>query len=156
MRIRRIHFLEECLKEFDAHCAQYREKETGGVLLGRLVNETMIVTTISGPGPNAIHEPLYFKADKNYIDMVIDLEFANSEGGIVYLGEWHTHPQVKPYPSEQDLSSLSEIAFSAQSPKILLILGAINFSIEKARQQSIVILKHPEKEEFIQYPFELN
>lgn len=156
MQINRVLFRKECLNEFVFHCEQNEEKETGGILLGRIVEDIMIVIKVSGPGPRAIHEPLYFRADKNYIDMIMDLEFANSGGTTKYLGEWHTHPQVKPYPSDHDLSSLSEISSSAGGPKMLLILGAIDFAVEKAQQQSIVILKYPQREAFIQFPFELD
>ncbi len=131
MQINRILFQKECLKEIIFQCAEQEEKETGGVLLGRVVKNTFIVTKVSGPGLNAIHEPLYFRADNNFIDMFIDLEFANSEGKIIYLGEWHTHPQVNPYPSQLDLFSLDEITYSANSPKILLIIGAIGFDAHK-------------------------
>ncbi len=144
-----------CLKEFESQIIFHKKKETGGILLGKLIEDTIIVFKVSGPGPNAIHEPLFFRADKNYIDMIIDLEYANSDGEVVYLGEWHTHPQVIPFPSELDLSSLNEITYSAGSPKILLILGAIGFNLENIRSQSLVLLKYPRKESFIRFTFEL-
>ncbi len=58
--------------------------------------------------------------------MYIDLEHANS-GGRNYLGEWHTHPEMQPNPSDLDYDSLYEIADSSEEFALLVIVGAINF-----------------------------
>jgi integrative and conjugative element protein (TIGR02256 family) len=114
--------------------------ETGGVLLGYRNDNFINVLKASLPGPKAIHEYQYFQADPDYVDMVIDEEYANSEGKIVYLGEWHTHPQLIPKPSPKDLQSLDEIAESKGDFCIMLIIGSLEFSLENFHSKSITIL----------------
>ncbi|WP_353723141.1 Mov34/MPN/PAD-1 family protein [Dyadobacter sp. 676] len=40
--------------------------------------------------------------------IIINYEFENSHGQIIYLGEWHTHPECSPSPSQRDLSMIRE------------------------------------------------
>jgi len=95
---------------------------------------------------------LYFKADNNYITMFIDMEIANSGGKLRYLGEWHTHPQIEPMPSEIDLTSLYEIAKTSNDFCLLLIIGAINFEIKAFIKQSISIINYKDDGKFYELP----
>ena len=47
------------------------------------------------------------------------------------MGEWHTHPEAKPVPSETDKSLLRQIVFDRSSPfpKVLLIIVGLNGTI---------------------------
>lgn len=84
--------------------------------------------------------------------MFLDMEIANSGGKLRYLGEWHTHPQINPEPSEIDLNSLYEIAASSNDFCLLLVIGAIDFEIDSFIKQSISIINYKRKERF----YELN
>ena len=81
--------------------------------------------------------------------MIIDLEYANSNGKIQYIGEWHTHPQINPYPSKLDLISLSEITNSSKHINVLLIIGGIGFNKSKFLDQSISIVKYFDQNNFL-------
>ncbi len=140
--ISKIRFSQEALKIFNSQINQFKLIETGGVLLGCVKGNIINVEKASDAGPNAIHEEFYFKADPNYIDMFIDMEYANSGEKIIYLGEWHTHQQFNPEPSLKDLISLSEIATSSTEFTILLIIGVMKFDLQKFLNQSISILKY--------------
>ena len=127
--------------------------ETGGILMGYLDGHKICITKASKAGPKAIHDEIYFKADPDYIDMFIDMEVANSKGRIQYLGEWHTHPQVEPYPSTVDLDSITDIAStSSKGFTLLLILGAINFSFDNFEDQSIFVVKFSKDNSFFELP----
>ncbi|MEQ8534751.1 MAG: Mov34/MPN/PAD-1 family protein [Imperialibacter sp.] len=141
-------YVESIIDVFTNEVNKFGLVETGGVLLGYKKKDFIVITKAIGPGPNAVHEDFYFRADKHYIDMRIDIEYANSGGEIVYLGEWHTHPEVVPNPSEVDLNSLKEIADSSGSLSLLLVLGAVGFSKSKFIENSISILKSPEENLF--------
>ena len=43
-----------------------------------------------------------FERHATSAQIVINYEFHNSGGEMVYLGEWHTHPEPHPVPSEID------------------------------------------------------
>ncbi|HUC81914.1 MAG TPA: Mov34/MPN/PAD-1 family protein [Flavisolibacter sp.] len=148
--IHNLKFSEQALNLFASQITEFGTIETGGILMGYLEEGILHVEKASEPGPNAIHDPVYFRADANYIDMFIDMEFANSGGKNYYLGEWHTHPQVEPEPSDVDYNSLYEIANSAEEFAILLIVGAIKFSKEKFYNQHIAILKYKDDRRFYQ------
>jgi len=138
-----LKFSSKALVTFTSEIQRYQDLESGGVLLGYIVDEdTIYIETASEGGSKAIHEEFYFRADPNYVDMIIDMEYANSGGKVVYLGEWHTHPQIHPEPSPKDLQSLTEIAESADLFSLLLIIGAVNFQPNKFIDQSIAILKY--------------
>lgn len=116
--------------------------------MGYTENNEIIIEKASEPGPKAIHQLDYFKADPAFIDMFIDVENANSNGKLIYLGEWHTHPQIFPIPSKVDLISLSEIAQSKGDYCILLIVGSYKFQIQKFQKQSINVIKHKNSDDF--------
>lgn len=150
--MRKIAYSEECIQVFMSEIAKFPESETGGVLMGYLDDGVVYVEKASEAGPKAIHDDIYFQADPNYIDLFIDMEYANSNGKYRYLGEWHTHPQVVPEPSAKDLNSLDEISATADQFVILLIIGAIKFKAENFNEQSISILKLVEDKKFYLLP----
>jgi integrative and conjugative element protein (TIGR02256 family) len=153
----KVCFSNSALKVFGEEIERFYPLESGGVLLGHidLDNDTIHVTKASGGGAKAVHEELFFKADAHYIDMVIDMEYANSNGETIYLGEWHTHPQINPTPSDVDLRSLDEIAASADLHAILLIIGAVQYSQSKFINQTITILKYNDDKNFYSLDIEV-
>lgn len=142
MSLETIIFNETVVKFFKSELKKVHLLETGGVLLGYVSERTIYVEKASGPGSRAIHEPYYFKADPDYVDMFIDIEIANSWNKLRYLGEWHSHLQSEPEPSETDLVSLYEIAESSNDFCLLAILGAHNFKSSNFLNQAISIIKH--------------
>ena len=40
-----------------------------------------------------------------------------------YLGEWHTHPQRIPHPSNKDLGEVVKISLKNEAPVVSVILG---------------------------------
>jgi len=138
--ITKIKFSAEVVAVVTGQIQQWGTVETGGVLMGYIGNETLYVEKASGSGPKAIHDDIYFQADPNYIDMYIDMVYANSGGKLRYLGEWHTHPQITPEPSPKDIQSLDEIAQSAADFVLLVIIGAVDYSPTTFALQSISMI----------------
>lgn len=136
-----IKFSPHALDLFKSEILEYGRIETGGVLIGYTARDTIYVEKASNGGKHAIHEALYFKADPNYVDMFIDMEVANSESRLRYIGEWHTHPEVIPAPSIKDLKSLDEITESSNDFCVLLIIGNKGFSVESFIEQSISLIQ---------------
>lgn len=87
--------------------------ETGGVLAGRVTrNGDVVVTHASGPGPNAKRTRSKFEKDVEFCQHFLDEAYEASGQGVVYVGEWHSHPSSDNRPSGTDLKSLSEIAIA--------------------------------------------
>ncbi|WP_419095527.1 Mov34/MPN/PAD-1 family protein [Pseudarthrobacter naphthalenicus] len=89
--------------------------ETGGILLGHWHYGNVVITNMVGPGPKAQHHIAAFTPDRDWQYEQIDLLFAESQGTIQYLGDWHTHPRGVPFPSKTDVSLLASIASSPES-----------------------------------------
>ena len=54
-----------------------------------------------------------------------------AEEGLTYLGEWHTHPETNPIPSETDKALIRQIVSDKSSPfpKVLLVIVGLNGTI---------------------------
>lgn len=137
---------------FHSEIETYGVVETGGVMMGFVDGKTINVEKVSNGGSKAIHEYLYFKADNNYIEMFIDMEIANSGGKLRYLGEWHTHPQINPEPSDIDLNSIQEIAESSNDFCLLLIIGSMDYKNDSFSNQSISIINYKRQSKFYVLP----
>lgn len=141
MPLENVIFSRQALHMFQSEIETYGVVETGGVMLGYIVDKTIYVEKVSNGGTKAIHDYLYFRADNDFIEMFIDMEIANSGGEYRYLGEWHTHPEIYPNPSELDLDSLEEIADSTRDFCVGLILGSLDYSTDVFSEQSICLIK---------------
>ena len=78
--------------------------EAGGVLLGRhlLGCDDIIVDRITLPLPgDRQSRHRCFRARKQHQE-TIDRAWRESDGTCTYLGEWHTHPEGDPVPSQRD------------------------------------------------------
>lgn len=97
--------------------------ETGGILIGKIEGDRVIVAHGVGPGPNAIHEPAKFLRDGEYAQQQLDTYVAMSEGDDDYIGEWHSHP-IPVGPSLRDRESISWIstrpAYNQKEPVLIL------------------------------------
>lgn len=87
---------------------QYKSKdpESGGVILGKIINDQINIMKISVPTPLDRCSRTNFERHKTSAKIIIDHEFYNSNGQMVYLGEWHTHPEPFPSPSGTDLKMI--------------------------------------------------
>lgn len=103
--------VEKTLKSMQKMVAEREGIETGGVLAGmRQPDGSIHLTHASGPGPKAIHEPTRFEKDVEFCQKFLDKLYMETSGEVVYMGEWHSHPNSDNRPSGLDLRSLSEIS----------------------------------------------
>lgn len=105
-----------------------KSHEAGGVLLGYIIEETQYIriTKISTPCEEDISSPTSFQRDGKSTQKIIDREFNESNGKIIYLGEWHTHYEKKPIPSGIDISMIRKhhkASILNQDLLLLLIKG---------------------------------
>lgn len=79
-----------------------KDLESGGILLGKLTEKQIEVMKASIPTQFDKATRVTFERNKISAQIIIDYEFANSAGQTTYLGEWHTHPEPIPNPSDTD------------------------------------------------------
>ncbi len=100
--------------------------ETGGMLLGYDGRAEPVVMNVIGPGPRAIHESCRFVPDHEYQVARIEQLYNDSNRRLQYLGDWHTHPKVRAFLSEQDRITMKLIASCKEArcaQPIMLVMG---------------------------------
>lgn len=101
-------------------------KEFGGLLVGYYSDDlkTCILENVIIPKKYKSSR-YFFERRKDGLNKMLT-EFYNSSPRLIYVGEWHTHPDGVPSPSKTDLSAITEIAdcdeVSIENP-ILMILS---------------------------------
>ncbi|WP_416956744.1 Mov34/MPN/PAD-1 family protein [Nocardioides sp. T5] len=126
---------KEALASIEQHVrAGGVELETGGILLGHETPTGPHVSVAGGPGPRAVRTPTSFNRDLDHAEELA--EEAWQQQRAVWLGEWHTHVDVPPVPSETDLSSYlrhlddADLGFDRF---ISIIIGPVGVSDPPAR-----------------------
>lgn len=106
--------------------------ETGGLLVGYFSrdNSEVVVTQMVGPGAKAIHERYMFSPDEDYHRERMGEIYDEKDGGIFYLGDWHTHPLGDGYLSSRDKAALKNIARFpdnyVNNPVMVILSGDMN------------------------------
>lgn len=114
--------------------------ETGGVLLGEISGDVLVVKHASGPGPKSDRKSMHFLKDIEYCQKYIDEMYEKNGDSAAYIGEWHYHPVGNNNPSNTDLSSLSSIAngkgYLTENPTMIIIsnTGKASCTIHPARR----------------------
>lgn len=115
-------------KEADDVIRRFRQKgfiecEAGGILLGRFIQESsnIVIDQVTVPFNNDVCRRGYFHRQDQKHQQIINDIWLQSHGTCNYLGEWHTHPQVIPNPSDLDLSEWRRKAKDDSYPGTFLI-----------------------------------
>lgn len=66
--------------------------ETGGILLGHIVDDTWVVMEVLPPGIHCIFEIAYFEYDEDFVNYLADSVANQYKIPLELLGLWHRHP----------------------------------------------------------------
>lgn len=109
--------------------ANYFPNETGGLLVGKVEDDCLLIEYATMSGPAARHAPTRFVRDGGFSQEVLDTLVKSSNSMFDYVGEWHSHPvkSIK-QPSQLDLESMRWIAaneaYATDRPALLLCINA--------------------------------
>lgn len=95
-----------CIEKMLREIAMDSRIETGGIILGEIIGNEVIIGEVSDAGNNAIKTPTRFERDSLHCQSFLD----GFEGKLIYVGEWHYHPSKDGKPSLTDIKSFKEIA----------------------------------------------
>lgn len=133
-----------------------RKKEAGGVLLGRYIRDSVdiVIDEVTIPMWGDRRGWFSFLRASRPHQKVIDRLWQESEGTINYLGEWHTHPEDIPNPSNTDIKDwerkLKQDIFDGDSLYFIIIgikgLRVWEFSKKSLSRQLIGEFYYPEVE----------
>ncbi|WP_306357930.1 MULTISPECIES: Mov34/MPN/PAD-1 family protein [unclassified Nocardia] len=88
----------------EAQASMWDGNETGGILLGDYGNDGSVRIRFAGtPGINAVRRQDFFLRDLEHTRSYAEHCFHRY--GVVWVGEWHTHPGHAPVPSIRDLAT---------------------------------------------------
>lgn len=78
------------------------QHESGGILLGKIYKDVIVVDEISVPSDEDKSGRFHFERNVEKAQQIIKNAWNQSNGERIYLGEWHTHPENMPTPSSDD------------------------------------------------------
>jgi integrative and conjugative element protein (TIGR02256 family) len=105
-----IHISDEVLSILDKYKQHKKyQDESGGIILGIVHEDNNIcISKISKPNTSDKASRYSFERDKKAAQIIVNSEFYESDGMIIYLGEWHTHPEPNPSPSSVDIKMIKQ------------------------------------------------
>lgn len=85
--------------------------EAGGIMLGRLIRDggDVVLDEATTPSPSDRRTRFRFFRKRKPAQQRVNKAWGESVGTKVYLGEWHTHPEDHPTPSDADFSNWRRI-----------------------------------------------
>jgi integrative and conjugative element protein (TIGR02256 family) len=96
----------EVIALFKKHIQNKKDlPESGGIITGEILDKVIKIITCSEPSSDDIQSRYNFIRSHKTAQNFINYRFKISNGTEIYLGEWHTHPEDKPTPSNTDLKS---------------------------------------------------
>ena len=102
--------------------AQHEGNELCGVLTGIKVGDnTFRICKVSPPCVRS-HSRCGCQRDAELANQFLTDDYEASEQTRTYIGEWHTHPEQNPHPSQTDYASIIKSFASAQLSVPLLIM----------------------------------
>jgi len=98
-----------------------QKSEAGGQLFGTISDGTYRVEVATAPSNWDIRTRMGFRPSRRHEQRDIERYFRK---GLHFLGNWHTHPESRPSPSNMDLRSIAE-EFKKSDHELPMFLLAI-------------------------------
>lgn len=98
-----IHIASQVLDLLSMHKQNASRNESGGMLFATINNNDIYISVATVPSREDRSHRFGISMNKNGMQAKIN-EFYYKHS-LHYVGDWHTHPEIKPSPSSQDLST---------------------------------------------------
>lgn len=120
----RLVFTLDVLNHFKKHRQNTSRKyEAGGQLFARFNLTDIVIVEATGPRRRDQRTRFSYRPHRPSEQKEID---SRHKRGLIYIGDWHTHPEGIPHPSNIDRSSMQDI-FSKSVHKlnvfVLVVVG---------------------------------
>lgn len=100
--------------------------ETGGLLFGERDDATRViwVSEVAGPPPDSEGSAEEFICGVDGVEEIRVEKRRRGLGSLAFVGTWHTHPNLRPVPSDRDVAGMSGIVLSSEPliPRALLLI----------------------------------
>lgn len=98
-------FTDIALAQMTNYCQNSGSKEAGGQLFGLLKGQNVLITEATPPSLKDRRNLFGFIPNRQREQEDIHNRYPN---GLHFVGDWHTHPQGIPVPSNTDLASIRD------------------------------------------------
>jgi integrative and conjugative element protein (TIGR02256 family) len=112
--------------------------EAGGILLGYRRGKHLHITSATEPASNDKRSRFRFERDIEPHQGIARQHWLSSNQKIDYLGEWHTHPETNPSPSQLDMTEWRKVLESSRNIFAFLIVGSERKHWLGAGRQAVV------------------
>ena len=121
-------FTDPVLAHFNCHQQlKDRSKEAGGQLFAQFDGPCIRIERATGPRRTDRRGRLFFVPNRWAERREIKRLFKK---GLYYIGDWHTHPELQPTPSQVDLCSVQEMFHKSRhglAGFVMVIVGKDRF-----------------------------
>lgn len=101
---------EELVQRIADYAINKYPKEFGGLLLGRYINNNKIVLIEDIVLPTKYKSSrYYFERGSEGLREILERRY-NGNPRLIYVGEWHSHPDSPAKPSSTDMNAMRELA----------------------------------------------
>ncbi|BCC50940.1 Mov34/MPN/PAD-1 family protein [Bacillus cereus] len=105
--------------------------ESGGMLIGSVLSESndVVIRDYTLPLKGDYQSRYRFIRKKQSHNALLQKKWEESNKTVMYLGEWHTHPEMDPHYSQQDIRNWKKLLNKSNtfSDYLVFIIGGINF-----------------------------
>lgn len=142
-----IVFTEEVIRILDRYKQDKQTKhEAGGILLGKVYNDLIIINQITEPSKEDKAGRFYFIRNVKRAQNIVNRAWKESHGEKIYLGEWHTHPEDIPTPSKDDkllLKNMLDHSRMEINALFMMIMGRISpyFAVLQRNKDELIKLE---------------
>lgn len=120
--------------------------EAGGILLGKVFDDTIYIDAISEPSSEDESGRNYFYRNVEKAQNIVEYAWRESNGERIYLGEWHTHPEKVPKPSIDDKKLIANMLEHSKMEidfLIMVIAGTSDYFVGVRDTSSVGLTKLP-------------
>jgi len=142
---RSIEFSDSAWQTFGSYAQrQLADHEAGGVLLGRIIENTgdCVVDEATAPNKRDHRSRFRFRRSRAGSQPLVDGAWTQSAGTRVYLGEWHTHPEDDPSPSCVDRADRIRLLVRTkceQDRLIFVIVGRALVRVWDGKRSTLIV-----------------
>lgn len=111
---------------YDKRQVNISDYESGGMLIGSIIRGTkdIIIEDLTLPIKDDKCSRLNYVRSKKHNEL-LEQKWIDSQFTKMYFGEWHTHPQEDPFPSQRDIRNWKNLMKKSNTEtKILLFIIA--------------------------------
>jgi integrative and conjugative element protein (TIGR02256 family) len=98
----RVLAIDGAAEETFGRFAPASQKEAGGIILGRVFSNEVLIERATTPTRRDKAARYWFQRSVPAAQERVTAAWRESGGTLIYLGEWHTHPEAYPTPSSTD------------------------------------------------------